>query len=311
MLVFNLKAQHTLKKGDIAFVAINSDESDDVFSFLLLADVMAGTEIHFTDNGWTAAGSFNTIYPESHFTWQATADLKAGTLVHVTTYNGNAVATASQGSVTGEKMTVSVAGDQILAYQGDKLNPVFIAAISFNQNKPTEPASNFDGDSFSNSTTALPTGLDIGQSAVHVYHPDNFSEQDNARFNCSVTAGTKAELLQALCDKNNWTTDNETPFQVDPFPCNFEVSLPTAIGSEEVDGDDFRIFVKERHVVISLANSEASELKLFNAGGVMVKSLRKPQGVREAEMATDNLPKGLYILTLSIDQQMVSRKVIL
>jgi hypothetical protein len=310
-LEFNISAQSTLTAGDIAFVAINSDGSDDQFSFLLLNHVSSGTEINFTDNGWTAGGSFNALYPESHFNWMATSDLEAGTVVHITTYNGNALPVASNGVITGEMMTVSVAGDQLLAYQGDKLNPVFIAVISFNQNNDTAPGLNFDEDSQTNATTALPNGLQMGESAVHIYHPDDLSEQDNARYNCSVTEGTPQELLQALCNKDNWQTDNETPFEVDPFPCTFVVDVPTDIDTDLTLTYDVRVNVLSDKIVLEFGNDRACEVKLYNVNGVLTDSFRKSQGVIQSELQSSGLAKGMYLLAIVYDDKTITRKVIL
>ncbi|MDX2360122.1 MAG: hypothetical protein QNK23_04910, partial [Crocinitomicaceae bacterium] len=45
-------SQTTLLPGDIAFVGVNVDGSFDDFSFVVLADLDASTQIKFTDQGW-------------------------------------------------------------------------------------------------------------------------------------------------------------------------------------------------------------------------------------------------------------------
>ncbi len=175
------KAQTKLANGDIAFIAINSDGDTDDFSFVLLKNIESETSINFTDNGWTAAGEFNPVYTESHITWTSSSKMKAGSVIQIKTYNGNEMASSPDGKIIGDMMTVSVAGDQILAYQGDKAKPRFIAAISFNQNIITEPGDNFDGDSDTNSTTAMPPGLTKGLNAIHIYTTGRlFLERDNS-----------------------------------------------------------------------------------------------------------------------------------
>ncbi|WP_163312209.1 hypothetical protein, partial [Enterobacter cloacae] len=65
----------TLAAGDLALVGYDADNPDD-FAFVLLRDIEAGTEIHFTDNGWTAAGAFRG--GEGIYTFTAAAALAAG-----------------------------------------------------------------------------------------------------------------------------------------------------------------------------------------------------------------------------------------
>ncbi len=270
LLASFVRAQTSLDSGDIAFIAINSDGSADDFSFVLLNSIESGTVIYFTDNGWTASGEFNAIYTESHFSWTADNQMEPGTIVHIETYNGTALPQASDGTIIGKEMTISVAGDQIFAYQGDKMNPVFITAISFNQNSTSEPGTAFDEDSFSNSTTALPENLTMGLNAIHVYAESNYREQDNAIYNCTVTSGTKSELLAAINDKSNWLMDNDNPFEQYPFACDFQVGITT----EEISLDETSVQVTPNPVTdylqLQIGVSNSVEVHVFSATGEII-----------------------------------------
>ncbi len=302
--------QTILEPGDIAFIAINSDGDIDDFSFVLLKEIENGTGIHFTDNGWTSGGSFNAVYPESHFTWISTADLAEGTIIRIETNNGNSLPNASLGNIDGEKMTVSIAGDQIFAYQGTKENPVFIAAISFNQNSLIQPGILFDGDSYSNSTTAMPTGLTIGISAIHIYHTHNLTEQDNSRYNCTVTEGTRNELLSAINDLNNWLLDNVSTFDVDPFPCEFTVGISTSVQST---GDEYFVIFPspaKSHLHIKFNSEHDAYLMLYNSIGNLVDQGLLISGTTKHTFNISHLPQGLYFVRVLSKQSDKVQKVI-
>lgn len=170
-------ATTTLSSGDIAIIGFNFDDPDE-FAFTPLVDIGAGTEINFTDNGWQAAGSFRAT--EGTFTWTAPTDITAGTIINPTV----------------SSIAFSTSGDQIIAYQGDSSNPTFIYALNSEGNPGV-----WQSDSTSSNTSALPTGLVNGETAVAL------DEIDNAIYT-GITSGTQAELLAAIGDNSNWSGDN-------------------------------------------------------------------------------------------------------
>src|SRR5690606_12214339 len=74
--------QTTLVEGDIAITGVNSDNPDQ-FSFVLLTDILDGTEIHFTDHGWLSVGGFRNPSGEGVLTWTADSDLTCGSEIIV------------------------------------------------------------------------------------------------------------------------------------------------------------------------------------------------------------------------------------
>jgi len=293
-----LKAQTNLNKGDIAFIAVNSDGSEDDFSFLLMRDIDSGTSINFTDNGWTSAGNFNSEYTESHITWTSDIEIESGTVVQIKTFNGTETPTASFGNITGEKMTVSVAGDQVLAYQGDKSNPNFIAAISFNQNLLIEPGIEFDGNSDSNSTTAVPTGLSVGNTAIHIYEATSFSESDNAIYNCDVISGDKAQLLSAINNVNNWVFNNHTPFNQAPFPCTFTVDISTNLEQENLKNVSVFPNPSSSSIQVSIDSDKEVMIKIMNSSGNTVDTFTYPANVNNYTFNIEHLSVGIYYLQM-------------
>ncbi|HCN10521.1 MAG TPA: hypothetical protein DIT01_21550, partial [Lentisphaeria bacterium] len=84
-----------LDPGDIAITGLNTDNPD-VFRFVALVNIAAGTEIHFTDNGWKL--------PENEFrdsegtvTWTAVTEVPVGTEIEIEDTGSNTYS-ASSGS---------------------------------------------------------------------------------------------------------------------------------------------------------------------------------------------------------------------
>lgn len=177
-----------LTSGDIAITGFNFDNPDEL-SFVILEDILSGTEINFTDNGWKSNNTFRS--GEGTFTWTANQDYTAGSIINP--------------SVSG--VAFSASGDQVLAYQGTESNPTFIYALNSEGN-------GWQIDATSSNTSALPVGLTDGTSAIAL------SEIDNSIYT-GITSGTKAQLQAAISDTANWSGDNNnrqtmpsTPFTV-------------------------------------------------------------------------------------------------
>lgn len=231
---FSVKAQTSLSPGDIAFAGyISTDDAgatqDDAFSFILMKDIQANTEIYFTDLGWTdnnafqevdGCGPFTGSYDDGIIKWTAGTDLSCGTQI---TIQCKTLLTANSGTVTGEQPTANnifyfidlsaVNGDQLFAYQGSTASPSFIAGIALNNNWEV----NLDPCIFTSSLSVLP--IDIFSNNV-VLFPDAV----NAVYNCSTTNG--AGLASALIDAANWTTDLTTTLPIPtannlPLSCTF------------------------------------------------------------------------------------------
>lgn len=289
-----LMSQTTLSAGDIAFVSVNSSGYPDQFSFVLLESLTTGTIINFTDCGWNNGIGFTSFPGDSHFTWTADAALEKGIVITITTNNGNTLPQATAGNISGDNMLISIAGDQIFAYQGTMDNPKFISGINFNRSTTGEPGTDFDGASISNSTTGLPSQLTIGKNAVQISEAVTFSEQANSIYNGVITVGTKAELSFAINTSTDWNTNSETPNIVVPFPVSFTVSIATDIENE--NNDNLRIFpnpVVESFKIEGIDNS--AQISLINANGNIVLTGNIVEGEYVSVQA---LPRGVYILKI-------------
>lgn len=187
----------SLSADDIAIIGINADNPDD-FSFVLLVDIDAGTEIRFTDSGVLSDGSFRAN--EGAVKYTAPAALTAGTVINFVKNNADFTADNDTGVGT-SGFSLSTSGDQIIAFQGLSTDPTFLFALLTNSTE-------FQADATSSNTSALPPGLEIGTTAVAVgAGAGPTQEVDNAVYSGPVT-GSPTELLAAISDASNWTGSN-------------------------------------------------------------------------------------------------------
>lgn len=165
-----------LSVGDIAIVHYNSDT--DTFSFVFLRDVDAGTVVNFTDNGWLAGGGFRS--GEGTVTYTAPAVVTAGTVVTLTGLN------------------IALAGDQIIAFQGDPATPTILHLVDFGDGDNA-----VGGDAIDAQTTALPPGFALGVNAVAIAF-------DHSLY-AGPTNGSPAELFAASNNTANWIDSSSLP----------------------------------------------------------------------------------------------------
>ncbi len=229
----------TLAAGEIAIIGYNSEGSDDGFSFVLLTDVDASTEIKFTDNEWRS-GAFDPN--EGAVSWTSGTALSAGTVVRLQFNNSAETQSASVGTVVrgadsgtfNALMSLSTSGDHILAYQGAATSPSFLTAFIY------RPAGYVAGNT---SETELPPGLTIGVNAINFIDRSIPDEFDNGFYN-GPTSGSAAFLSTAINTESNWVGDNDAiPFNSSPG--SFTVGGPATpaeirvsqVATEIVDGD--------------------------------------------------------------------------
>ncbi|PIQ60580.1 MAG: hypothetical protein COV99_10775 [Bacteroidetes bacterium CG12_big_fil_rev_8_21_14_0_65_60_17] len=181
-----------LSTGDIAITGMNMTDPNE-FAFVALVEIPEGTEIFFTDNGWTASGTFRD--EEDTMRYVAPGLIPRGTVVVV---NGTV------GRVPG----LGTAGDQLFAYQISSGGTIrFLYGIN---NTPLEDA--WQQDSVSDLDTALPTQLADGFTAVSLPHCDNVVY-------IGVATGRQSELLALISDPSGWICQNafHLNLQLNPF----------------------------------------------------------------------------------------------
>ena len=214
-----LFAQTSLNPGDIAFLGWNLDGADD-YTFILLKDVDASTQINFTDCGWTdGTSSFVCNTGDANgWTWTSGANLSCGQTITITV----PPLSASIGSVSGSAGVMSSLGDQILAYQGIAASPSFVAGMHSDQAPTSANDANWSGNVTNNQTSALPDVLTTGTDAIRLHNGG--SESDNWQYNCAVASGNASVVRAAINNISNWVNDNGTAYTpVDPG-CSWSVS---------------------------------------------------------------------------------------
>lgn len=244
----NSYSQTTLSVGDLAFTGINSDGNDS-FSFILLVDIAANTEIKFTDKGWNGS-AFNSGEGEITYTNNTGSTITAKTQITIRGASGSAAAVFSGGSTSAGSVTVtssvtpSSAGDQIFAFQGTVGSPTIIAGVHINVEQSgyytgssstlNSTTGNWDGsDNTSDETRLSGTGLTNGTNCVWLRNTAGNSssnpwEIDNWRVKASeldaVINGTVASIRSVCNDVTKWDFDNSSDYN----PCAPVVVLSTA-----------------------------------------------------------------------------------
>jgi hypothetical protein len=194
--------------GDLAIVGFHSDNPDD-FLVVALTNLPGSTLIKFTD-----AGVSGGVLQDSESTvgWiTPSGGVPAGQLVLF-----DSLGNVTTGQVDDVLSGLSSSGDQILAYQGDRLSPTFIYAVNFEDSDwQTTYANTADSE--------LPPGLTNAVTAVALL------ETDNAVY-AGTTSGDQATLLALIGDSANWTRSN-TRGSISFPESNFTVTAP----SPEID----------------------------------------------------------------------------
>jgi hypothetical protein len=217
VLLFSLiqpaAAQTTFVAGDIAFTGYHAtSNTTDAFSFVLLKNVAASTILRFTENGWGNNSAFRT--GENTISLSFSAAQNAGTEIIISGPPGG-VGTAtlalggSAGTLTGSMLSLSVNGDQVIAYQSTTAEVApftFISAIHMNvYNGAPDPsvtdATNWDNlasTSHTANSSFKPTGLTTGVNCIWIGTQGNMlSERNNARFSCTKATAGSANLSTA------------------------------------------------------------------------------------------------------------------
>ncbi|MHB8132765.1 MAG: hypothetical protein ACYDH1_00965 [Anaerolineaceae bacterium] len=173
--------------GGIAIIGFNFDDPDE-FSFVCTTAIPDGTEIRFTDNGWTNTGTFRA--GEGILSWYTPGGCAVGQIVNIkkSEHTSNTTGTFDL-SPSGSD------GDQILVYQGFGTINHFIFAINSDGTGWT-PTSNYPYNS------ARPTGLDSTNSIALL-------ETDNAVYKGTKSFNSVSDGLAAIVNPVNWDPSDD------------------------------------------------------------------------------------------------------
>jgi hypothetical protein len=221
-LAGSFTARAAVVSGDVAIIGYRSDDldgtsdngNDDAFAWVPLVSVAPFHEIYFTDDGWTAAGTFRGVEGALKYTAPA-GGLSAGTVMRldysrdasrpgVHTFQpdpGLGSYVSFHDAIVGDQgFETATSGDNLFVFDGSTAAPNFLFGLK------TEDGV-WDGDATSNDSSALPAALAVANLAVGAAGNVNF---DNGRY-VGPSTGTRANLLAAITDPGNWQlseTDN-------------------------------------------------------------------------------------------------------
>ena len=194
-----------LEAGDVILLGMNSDNNDegyDDFAFMPMRNILAGTELRFTDCGWKNSGEFRDNEGTVKFT--ASENIAAGTVL---SYYNNLENFWDDNSDFSGYFALATSGDQILMFQGHFSTPSFIYAL--NDNGSAE----WQSDATSSNTSSLPGQLTDGYTAVAV------QEHDNVAYNGADIFDSSNQCLDAVSNNNNWVGDDNNRYD---FPVLFD-----------------------------------------------------------------------------------------
>ncbi|MEL6538824.1 MAG: hypothetical protein AAFQ98_25635, partial [Bacteroidota bacterium] len=192
-------SQTSLSPGDVAFLGFSASNNPSHFSFLLLEDITANTEIIFTDRGWD--GSQLVEHPlDTLLVWTSDTAMEAGAVV---TVSGSS---ANMGTLLGNFEQYFFSHDQIYALQGSVDAPSFLAAINTKNWVVV-------GEIDTNAEGLLPDVLATDQRALSF---DILFGQ--AWYAGRVANGTKSELREEIYTPTNW---DQSTYQHDELPVQY------------------------------------------------------------------------------------------
>ncbi|MBC8046635.1 MAG: T9SS type A sorting domain-containing protein [Fimbriimonadaceae bacterium] len=214
------------------FLRINGSGNDEIV-FMAMDFIPGGTNIRFTDAGWTGSAFYAN---EGHISWASPAGgIAGGTIVTLTagnttgfTSSGALVAgsSASTGTLswfagTGTnnfalRISCTPQGEQVLAYTGTVASPVFISAIYY------YASSGLWGYSAVNasSTTNIPTGLTFAYVLIGT------ACNPNVQIDCSLLPEPPAS--SDFFSAANWTSSTTAYTGTISTDCN-DIILPISL----------------------------------------------------------------------------------
>ncbi len=312
-------AQTTLSAGDIMFIGLNADATGspaaDEVAVLFLEPVTAGTEIYFTDMGYTgnsapyfqqnanngcpSTSGSNGAVSDGMVKWTATSPITAGTqLVIRVRITGVAGATSNIGTVSvivnpqNENYAMSFAsgGEAVHAFQGtingsnQVTSATMLASIHYDDGAWDATVTTCQ---FSSSASEDPaTGYEVEYGATHF---------DNGYYS-GIMSGSKSELQAAILDISNWTR-NDGPGYTLPIPGSF------TLGNKKFTIAELKMYPNPTSDIVYF-NKNIKKVSVYNSLGKRVLETTKDN------FNTKLYPSGVYIVKIESDRGTSIKKLI-
>ncbi len=244
-------SQTTLSPGDVMFIGINADANsqngspdDEEFLFLLLVDVTTGTEIYFTDMGYTGnsapffqqnvnngCGAGTGAVSDGLIKWEATSAVSKGTQIllrvkNTLTTNVGSVTSIVETATVGRAMDLSTSGETIHALQGTLNGSNQFTSVTMISSMRIRTS--WDATVSTCEFNSL-NSEDPGTGFEFEWNSSN--PNDNGYYSGS-TSGDKATLQAAILNPSNWTFHNTTVYDLPisgSFPVPVELTSFTAL----------------------------------------------------------------------------------
>ena len=188
----NIGAVGVVTKGDVAIIRLNG--STDGLTVLALRNLLAGEVLYWTDDGWTAGNAFRGA-EGAGTTDVLTSDIAAGSTFDVTASSLNA------------------SGEQLFLFTGTKASPTLVYGADWGNTQGWDADSTGTGDSADPAVSG--GGLDDEETVSIAGNPVKYT---------GTKTGTKAQLLAAIANFNNWSTTSDTSWG----DGNFTIVTPAA-----------------------------------------------------------------------------------
>ncbi len=237
-------AEFEVPPGGIAIIGFNFDDADE-FSFVCTTNIPEGTEIRFTDNGWTSTGAFRLA--EGILSWRTPGGCSIGQVVFIKVSDHSSNIT--------DTFSLSSDGDQILVYQFLSEANHFIFALN-SRGTGWQPTAS---DAFS---SALPPGLNNTNSIALL-------EIDNSVYTGLKNFTSVNDGLASIVDTTNWSGSNDVRQTMPPKTDTFY------FGTTAVQVSSFTAQTKSLHIPFALFSAF---ILLFLTGFTFRKAIfRKPK----------------------------------
>ncbi len=211
--------------GDIAFTGYQATTPDKI-SFVLLANVQAGTQLTFTDGAWSGS-ALATNEGTSVITFGA--NFLAGTQLNydATRAAGNrwtvGISTTGLSDVTSSNFSLNASGDNLFAYYGTVApttgsSPLWVAAFATNAFQTSGAAST--------SLSFLPSAFTVGANAFSLNLATGAANENGAETGLTTVSGTPASIRSAVYNLANWSTFTTAGAQAIPPATSFLVNRP-------------------------------------------------------------------------------------
>ncbi|WP_299312153.1 sulfatase-like hydrolase/transferase [uncultured Aquimarina sp.] len=329
----------SLTAGDIAIVGYKADEGNiGELAFIILKDITPGTSISFSNRSWKSDGSFNIAGNgnpfgiDDVFSWTAASAHSIGTVFKlgrdgiVTSVINNAetpVGNTTQTFGTDGDWDLSPVGDSVLIYAGDSSthpddnSNLWITGLNTNGIENTNIQSAGWAVGGGNAYCELPValiGYDIDVSGGDVANPYD----QNFGVYVGNSDGNIAVLRNSINDFTNWNSNETNPYNL--WKNDNTVAGNTGdiilnqqtLSFDEQEQNDLNIFPNpsQGSINFNFKNTVTDlEITILTLTGKAIKKI-KGTNINKRQIDISPFAKGIYLMRISADNQVLIKKVI-